>query len=495
MTTSTSTELTSVIQRTTELLAEHERFPSWNHQREAFAHLLQRGRSGAYLDMAMGTGKSKVVIDYVSTVARQMTTLHRARRDLRVLILCPKSVVPVWPDQISQHAHDDLDAEIVAPPGGSVAKRSEIIGEALTRNAGQRATIVVVNYEGARSHPLGYEKRRRLDGLLLSTRWDIVIFDEAHRAKRPSGATHLFTRRLHSVSDRRVCLSGTPWPNGPHEAWGQYRFLDRAVFDRSFTTHRRQYCQLGGPGKNWITGVRNLDEFARRVRHTVYHCGDDVVDLPELTIVDRRFDLDSKERTAYKAMEKDFIAWVKSAEYSADNILTRLLRLAQITSGFVQDGETVASIGSSRSKALADFLDDISPDEPVVVFCRFRQEIEDVTKILAARRGVEPDEISGTRKTVGAKWDGATGGLVAQIRSGSLGIDLTAARYAIMYAPTFSLSDYEQAIKRIHRPGQGRPCSIVRLVAECTVDGTTYGALQDKQRVVDTIVRGIQGAE
>ena len=74
--------------------------------------------------------------------------------------------------------------------------------------------------------------------------------------------------------------------------------------------------------------------------------------------------------------------------------------------------------------------------------------------------------------------------LAVQIQAGGVGVDLTRARYCCFYSPSFSLGDYEQARARVHRPGQTRKVTYIKLIAPDTVDERIYEALSSKKDVV-----------
>ena len=67
----------------------------WKHQQEALDFI--GNKPGALLAMGMGTGKSCVAIHALDS-----------RRCDTALILCPKSVAAVWPDQFAQHSSRHL---------------------------------------------------------------------------------------------------------------------------------------------------------------------------------------------------------------------------------------------------------------------------------------------------------------------------------------------------------------------------------------------------
>jgi SNF2 family DNA or RNA helicase len=106
-------------------------------------------------------------------------------------------------------------------------------------------------------------------------------------------------------------------------------------------------------------------------------------------------------------------------------------------------------------------------------------------------------ELSGRRDDLAA-WQEAErpGVLAVQIQAGGLGVDLTRARYSIFYSLSFSLGEYQQALARIHRPGQTRPVAHIHLVARETVDEKIMGALERRAEVVTFVLdelRGVNG--
>ena len=67
--------------------------------------------------------------------------------------------------------------------------------------------------------------------------------------------------------------------------------------------------------------------------------------------------------------------------------------------------------------------------------------------------------------------------------------------YAFFYSLGYSLAEYEQAVARLHRPGQEKKVFVYHLVAtingKSTVDGRVYEALRERKEVVDAIIRGL----
>jgi SNF2 family DNA or RNA helicase len=58
-----------------------------------------------------------------------------------------------------------------------------------------------------------------------------------------------------------------------------------------------------------------------------------------------------------------------------------------------------------------------------------------------------------------------------------------------------SLGDYQQALARIHRPGQSRSVSYYHFIARDTIDSAIYSALHRKASVVEAVVQRLQQAQ
>jgi SNF2 family DNA or RNA helicase len=166
--------------------------------------------------------------------------------------------------------------------------------------------------------------------------------------------------------------------------------------------------------------------------------------------------------------------------------------LQQVAGGWVKtdDGQH-HRVDSSKEKLLADTLEDIGPGEPVVVFCRFHADLDAVHD--AAKSTAFPSlELSGRHDELKRWQDGGAQVLAVQISAGGVGVDLTRARYSIYYSLSFSLGEYDQALSRVHRPGQTRPVEHIHLSVRNTVDTKIMRALEKRAEVVEAILAEIK---
>lgn len=447
--------------------------PAWKHQARGFwfAHdVFRAGGRGVMLAMDMGTGKSRTTIDII-----QNTEGIR-----RVMILCPLSVVSVWPEEFRKHAAIPFRVIRLAE-NWSVAKKAEVMAEYLDA-PGRIPLVFVCNYESAWRDPLG--------PLILSQSWDYAVCDESHRIKSPDRTARAskFCEALAKVSARRLALTGTPLPHSPMDAFAQYRFLDPSIFGPYFSGFRSRFAIMGGFGGKEIIGYKNEAEFNRLFYSIAYRVGKDVLDLPPAVHSTRECVLEASAMNTYRKIERQFYAELEAGEITASNALTKLLRLQQIACGWVKtDDGSLVEISRAKRKVLQDVLEDLPEQEPVVVFCRFRSDLDTVHAV-ARELGRKSLELSGGVNELERWQKGEAPILAVQIQAGGVGISLVRARYCIYYSKGFSLGDYEQSLARVHRPGQGESVTYLHLVAKGTVDEKVERALRDRRDVVEAIL-------
>ncbi len=436
---------------------------SWQHQREALAFV--KDKPGSMLAMEMGTGKTKVAIDLMDTQDYR-----------RVLIICPLSVVAgVWPGEFAKHSAAPWTVLPLAR--GSVKDKQAQAEAALLKS--ERAAVMI-NYESVWREPFGSWAKKQP--------WDLVVMDESHRCKTPGGVASRYCSRLSDRVPQRLALTGTPMPHSPLDIYAQYRALDKAIYGTSYFRFKSRYAVMGGWNNQEIMGYQHQEEFQEKLYSIAYRVeAAGVLDLPPLLTVNRMCELGPKARKLYRTLERDFIADLEEGRITAVNALSQLLRLQQVTSGYARtEDDRDVEVDTTKADLLADLLEDMGK-EPVVVFARFKHDLEVVHRV-ARRLGRPSYEISGARKEL-SLWNEGGGVLPVQIQSGGLGIDLTKARYAVYYRLGFSLGDYLQSRARLHRPGQERPVEIIHLIATQTVDEKVMAALAAREQVVESIMR------
>jgi len=371
---------------------------------------------------------------------------------------------------------------------GTSKARADRLRKALAVSGG-KTLVVIVNYEAV--------WRSNMATVVDGIQWSAIVLDESHRIKSPGGTSSRYLARLAAKhpTAKRLCLTGTPMPHSPLDLYGQFRFLDANVFGSSFTRMRARYAECDTRFPSKVRAWRNQDELTAKLDANSWRVtSDEVLDLPPAIHETIPVTLSPATMRFYRTLEANMAAEIEAGTVTAANAMTKLLRLQQATSGYTRpDGaEDVKPIDGTPSKrqALEDRLEDLHVTEPVVVFCRFRSDLDDV-QAAARALGREYAEVSGTRKDLERWQSGDAAILGVQMQSGGVGIDCSRAAFAFYYSLGFSLGDYEQSLARLRRPGQTRCVRYYHLVCEGTVDERVYAALKERRDVVESVLQGL----
>lgn len=443
------------------------------YQRDAIVKLTNRGGSGG-LFMAMGTGKTRTALELAQDLGAQ-----------RVLVVAPLSVMGVWVKETARWW-----------PEATVASLRQTTSEGRARAATRARefdpVLVVTNYEGYWREPLRSAITKGLEP-------DMVIYDEAHRLKGRATRQSRFAHALVDKTRWRLALTGTPMANGPEDLFSLYKAIDPGIYGTRWVDFEHAYIMRGGYGGHQIVGYRNRAVLEAKLDDSSFRITKEAaLDLPPQLDVEVPITLDS--RRVYDELRRKAIVEIEGLRGEEGTalsrcVLTNILRLQQVTSGFVKltDGRE-AQLSTEKQDSLADLLSDVvMATGRVVVFCRFRHDVgraalaaHAVTGQSMVIHGGVPqhqreailDRFQATERAV----------LVLQVQVGSLGIDLSCAQVAVFYSLDYSLVNYLQARDRLHRLGQTGKVTYYHLVAESTIDETIYQTLERKQDLTHGIL-------
>ena len=428
---------------------------------------------GAALLMEMGTGKSLTAIAITGA-------LSQAGRIRRVLVVAPLSILVVWEEEFQKFAAFPY---VLAVLSGSSAKKLDT----LRHMNGTALQVVVVNYESA----------WRLEKALTAWHPDLIIADEGHKIKTHNIAASKAMHRMGAKASYRLLLTGTVITNKAIDVFSQYKFLNPAIYGNSFYAFRNRYFDMVGYGNHTPVLKKSMEgELTEKLHRISYRATKaECLDLPETTDVIRQIELEPAALRIYRGLVKESYAELAGGEVTATNILTRLLRLSQLTGGFLGNDETAAveQVSAAKLSALEDILDGaMAEGKKLVIIARFIPEIRAICKLLE-KRGLGYSCITGEVKNrdeqvARFQKEPEVMAFVGQIATAGLGITLTAASTMVFYSLDYSMSNFEQTKARIHRVGQRMPCTYLYLVARGTVDEKVLAALESKADLARTLV-------
>lgn len=432
-----------------------------------------------------GAGKSKQVIDAACV-------LYKAGIIDTVLVLCPAQVKVGWVDQefgeIQKHTFINCIVREIRQ------KRYQI------PVSKDRLVWAVVSFEWMRDNVELLEQE-------LRGRKTLFVADESIKISRYTAKT---TKRAVRLRDEfalaAVVLNGTP--GDMLRVYCQYRFASKKIFSKfqNFFHYRYHFAVVHKQFKGKVLQWLNKEEFdALTVPYTLRRPKPDTV--PPKTYSVLSCNLSPATWKIYKQMRDDMIAWLQTSREDvlepsvAKQAITKGLRLAQITSGFlggVEDYENNAfvtrEIGSEKTDALIEWIEQqresYDGNFRLLVWCRFRPEAQRLVSVLEKADAKVVQIVGGQAKTNRREavrefmlGDGPCV-LVGNPAAGGLGLNLLRADGEVFLSNSYNVFDRAQAEDRAHRRERVTPCPIWDMLAygpdgQKTIDHSVLKSLRD----------------
>jgi len=225
-------------------------------------------------------------------------------------------------------------------------------------------------------------------------------------------------------------------------------------------------------------------------------------ELPPLTEITRTVTPSRAERALYDDVRLATLAQLEArTESPQDRIIalaaiTRLRRLA--CHPRLLDAKS--AVPSSKLHAFFELVDEIrESNHRALVFSQFTDHLALVREALDGRNidylyldGATP---AAKRDALVAQFQNGNAPLfLISLRAGGTGLNLTAADYVIHLDPWWNPAVEDQASDRAHRIGQTRAVTVVRLVAENTIEEAVLALHAEKRALADAILDGAEAA-
>jgi len=464
----------------------------YNHQLKALEVSYQK-KSFALL-MDMGTGKSKVLIDTIAA-------LDRADEINSVLILAPKGVYKNWVGkEIPAHLPDSVKHKVAYWASPLTNKHKDAIRDIWRPD--EYLHIFVMNIEA-----LSTGKAEEVATKFISAHGGatLIAIDEStviknHKARRSKAAMRLSKRCKY----KRI-LTGSPITKTPLDLFSQFQFLGEELLGfKSYYAFCARYADMikrsasgGGHQYNQILGFRNLDELTESIKpHSYRVTKEECLDLPEKTYTMRTIELTSEQKNLYDQMKKTAVTLLDDMEMvTANAVITQLLRLHQISCGFVNtDDGNVVEIKNNRMSELLAILEELNGK--AIIWANYRHDIlaieNEISKIYGSTSVATyfGDTDGEERQNIVDRFqeDEELRFFIGQPRTGGYGLTLTAASTVIYYSNSYDLEVRLQSEDRAHRIGQSNAVTYIDLIAQKTVDEKIVGALRKKINIATQVL-------
>ncbi len=419
-----------------ELIMPFEPFP---YQYEGIAWLF--AQQAALLADEMGLGKTMQTIT-------AMRLLLRAGQVSRILLVCPKPLIPNWQREFRAWAEE---LPIVTIEGDSNHRKMQWTMPGVP--------ILLANYE-----ILVRDFEMLADD---PPKFDLLILDEAQRIKNRGSRTAVTARGI--PRKRSWALTGTPIENRPEEMASLYEFME--VIPECTCPDLRQLQKLS---KSYVL---------RRTKDLV------MKDLPPRFDREEYLELGPAQKIAYETAEKDGVIQLNELgeSISVQHVFELVLRLKQIT-----NFEPVTGESAKLERLEADMEEIAASGGKAILFSQWTKTIDFLEERLARfnpliYHGRVPVK---KREPVLKEFKEATDRplLMMSYATGAVGLNLQFAGYVFLFDRWWNPAVEDQAINRAHRIGQKTQVIVTKFISKDTIEERIDKVLTEKRQLFAAIL-------
>ncbi|MCK9324474.1 MAG: DEAD/DEAH box helicase [Bacteroidales bacterium] len=438
------------------------------HQAQAVQKVLPT-RIGA-LFMDMGTGKSRTAFELVA---------RRQDRIDHVVYFCPVSLKETVRREILKHT-DCADSDIC------------VFNDRTNERNLPKALWYIVGIESMSSS----DRVVLATGKLITTR-TFVILDESSYIK---GAYSMRTMRITRLSEKaryRLILTGTPLSQGVVDLFAQMRFLSPKILGyESFYSFAANHLEYSEKYPGMIVRSHNTEYLAAKVQPYVYQVTkEECLDLPPKLYTTRYFRMTMQQRLAYEAAKDEVFMSLADDDIDSIAIFRLFTFLQEIVCGFwnrrISRGKfEKLEFEHKRIEVLLDIVNSIPAGEKIIIWCKYRYDIEHITEALTGVFGAENVATyhgglsEKQRNKEEERFHSGARFFVGTPKCAGHGLTLNEAHYGIYYNNDFKYSERLQAEDRCHRIGQAHKVTYIDIQCTDSIDDRIADALAKKGSVV-----------
>lgn len=423
--------------------------PPLEHQKEAIQKLLENKKFILADDMGLGKTTSTII-----------GALESGSK--KILIICPATLKINWKREIENYSD-----------------RSIFIAE--SKNFSTEHDFVIANYDIIKNF---HDPKNKEESLILNSKFDLVIVDEAHYIKNATAQRTKLINDLVKNTERLWLLTGTPMTSRPMDYFNLLSLVDSPVA-KNWMAYAIRYCAgyqfKVGNRKVWnITGASNLEELRERTSGTILRrLKENVLDLPEKIITPVYLKLKSK---AYEDVMGEYYDWYDKNPEESKSLTVQFSKLTKVR-------QIIADEKIQQTIEIAENI--IEQGKKVIIFCNFTDSLNKIVEhfgktavkldgsMAQHERQYSVDQFQENEKIKV---------FVGNIKAAGTGITLTAGEAAIFNDLSFLPSDHAQAEDRSYRYGQKNNVLVYYPIFENTIEGIIYDILNNKKQVIATVM-------
>ena len=397
-----------------------------------------KDRKGSALFLDMGLGKTSITLTAILDMLNDFEVI-------KPIIVAPLRVAnTVWHNESDDWSHlEELGFSIIT---GTEKERILALNK--------KADIYVINRENI---PWLVE--------YYKSKWpfDLLAIDESTSFKNPTSKRFRALKSVLKYIKKRIILTGTPAPNGYMDLWSQIYILDEGErLGKNITRFRNTYFDKDFMGFNYILKEGAADRIQEKIKDIVYHVPTEGnVELPDVisSVIDTP--LTPKLLKKYQDFEEDMIMQIEGESELITSMSAAALsnKLLQFSSGAVYDeDQNIHQLHDLKFDTLDEIIEE-NPNDNMLVAYNFKHEL-----LRLRKRYPEAVVLSKGGEEVKQWNDGKIKMLLVHPASAGHGLNLQHGGSLLIWLGfTWSLENYQQLNKRLHRSGQKNTVRLVHI--------------------------------
>lgn len=318
--------------------------------------LLQRGFA-FYMEQRLG--KTPVCLN-------EYELFRRDRGVKWLIVVAPMSYKPMWP----------IEAETFGSsvPGHTYDASKKKHFQQFVWDNKKWGGIISFNFESARAQDLmGILSALKGEGVYIAA-------DESIKLKNPFSDQSKALLDLAKGCAVRRDLSGKPITQGAHDMYQQMRFIGH-LNGTMYADFKAKYCKLGGHLGKAVVGMLNGDILREIMEPHMFIARRAVwMKTPGKEYVTRSIGLKGQQAALYKQMSEELIVEVNGKTITADQIITKMLKLQQIRSGHIkdEDGTTHDLMPVAQNPLLQDLKEWVDDEitSKIIIVAHYKRTLD-----------------------------------------------------------------------------------------------------------------------
>jgi len=508
-------EVSGVVPEMPKEYVAHPELPLADYQKIGLLSSLNQEATALFMEQ--GTGKTAIVINRTNIEG------FVQRRDKGVmyksLIICPKQCRRNWEEEFNRFSIYSGKTSVIR---GGKLRRIRGLTDGIRDEGDCNWSACIISMD---SVDASWEAIRKIP-------WDLVVIDESHGIKNPNSkrfkTARIFTTQSAKCRQRMV-LTGTPYGNTLFDLWSQFEFLGKGLSGfmayNNFRKFHGVWERRNGSPVSSLVEVRGIPLIKERLTRLAFMTTKEkaglklppkVYDIYEVEMGKKQTEIYNKIATELAYEIEDMVDdGSTNKSILVENVLTKLLRLAQITSGHIKwdDMPKPEQISDRNPKveAIIDMITDEGndPDCKSIVWSCFDEDIRVLSLALhelgIKHVGYKPQILQEYRVSCAEEAEVVFNNdkdckvILANPASGGSGINLlgydrtredeytTYAGHVIYMSSNWSAIQRSQAEDRAHRRGTRNNVRITDVMVSGSIDEMIRDRVQGKIKAAKSI--------